>query len=85
MEPYLTDLFEKFSVQEDFISVNRTHIRETLKHLSEIPHIAGKDRDKQLVEFIKGKFESFGLDHVEVRQQIFSEKGKVLQTFDFAD
>ena len=73
MEPYLTDLFEKFSVQEDFISVNRTHIRETLKHLSEIPHIAGKDRDKQLVEFIKGKFESFGLDHVEVRHQTDSK------------
>lgn len=40
-----------------------------MKYLSEIPHIAGKDRDKQLVDFIKDKFESFGLDHVEVRHQ----------------
>ena len=67
MEQYLTDQFETYSIHEDFEKVNRTHIKEVLQHLTRLPHIAGGPRDVDLVDYVMEKFQSFGLDFVEVK------------------
>ena len=67
MEQYLTDQFETYSIHEDFEKVNHTHIKEVLEHLTKLPHIAGGPRDVDLVDYVMKKFQSFGLDFVEVK------------------
>ncbi|RXG64918.1 N-acetylated-alpha-linked acidic dipeptidase 2 [Armadillidium vulgare] len=45
---------------------DRDNIRETLRYLSEKPHIAASPRDNELAEFIRTKFEEAGFDSSEL-------------------
>jgi N-acetylated-alpha-linked acidic dipeptidase len=48
----------------DFPSADR--IRETHRHLTEKPHIAGSDRDRVLAEWVRDQFVAAGLDTAEI-------------------
>ncbi|PVD26812.1 hypothetical protein C0Q70_14491 [Pomacea canaliculata] len=45
-------------------SISAENIEVNLKHLTQSPHIAGRDRDFELVAYLKSKFTEYGLDSV---------------------
>ncbi|PVD25947.1 hypothetical protein C0Q70_13613 [Pomacea canaliculata] len=45
-------------------SIGANNIEHNLKHLTQSPHIAGRDRDFELVAYLKSKFTEYGLDSV---------------------
>ena len=45
-------------------SVDKEQIRDYLKELAKEPHLAGLERDEALAAWIKGQWESIGLDEV---------------------
>ena len=49
---YMENTLETFSIQEDFDEVSNVTLYENLKILTEIPHLAGDERDKFLADFI---------------------------------
>ena len=64
----MENTLDTFSIQDDFDAVNKETLYDNLKILTEIPHLAGDTRDHILAEFIKDKFNEYGLDHAEIKE-----------------
>ena len=65
---YMENTLDTFSIQEDFDEVSNVTLYENLKVLTEIPHLAGDERDQFLADFIMKKFLEYGLDHAEIKE-----------------
>ena len=64
----MENTLDTFSIQDDFDAVDNETLYENLKMLTEIPHLAGDTRDHVLANFIKDKFNEYGLDHAEIKE-----------------
>ncbi len=62
----LEDKLEVYDVYEDFEAVIEDNLREYLRNLTSIPHMAGKYRDEELAEYVRDKFIEFGFDQVKL-------------------
>ena len=67
MNEYLRSFNPEDDLEQDFAEVSKENLRSMLKHLTEIPHLAGDFHDLELSLYIKQKFIEFGLDHAEVK------------------
>ncbi|XP_071103216.1 N-acetylated-alpha-linked acidic dipeptidase 2-like [Haliotis cracherodii] len=63
-----TDPFKDDILQNILSGVNKTKIEENLRWLSELPHIAGRDRNKMLGSRIHKYWRDIGLDEVQTRE-----------------
>ncbi|XP_025105253.1 putative N-acetylated-alpha-linked acidic dipeptidase [Pomacea canaliculata] len=65
-EKYKKSVQEADSAITDLLlqSISAENIEVNLKHLTQSPHIAGRDRDFELVAYLKSKFTEYGLDSV---------------------
>ena len=58
----MQDKLQDYNIQDDMNHVSGENIRGYLRNLTQFPHLAGQDRDRDLAHFIRDKFSEFGLD-----------------------
>ena len=69
----VTDQFlkEKDLINQALESVDSNKLRSYLKELTKEPHIAGHQRDNELIEYIRKTWTDIGLDRVELAEYDF--------------
>ncbi len=61
------DRWSLFPISQDLAEVDRDIMRQHLQILSEVPHLAGQNRDEFLTEYIRQQWVDFGLEEVSVQ------------------
>ena len=62
MNKLLDDKLVSYDVEDDLHDVRPIQIRSYLEELSNVPHVAGEDRDAALVDYIANLWRDQGLD-----------------------